>query len=162
MSTVPEPRGIRCADIMHEPGETLTRDLVLSQYTQCSQRARPFIGRPIGRRPGQVRPLRKQPRPIQAEFKRPTKAYQAWQAPIGPVIRARDRLLQGYLDSPASFNFLGFYFFPFYLRLFLHRQSHHEPSDNISFPGHQHNPILRFFSPTLHFFFSNNYIKSPS
>ena len=33
-------------------------------HDQCSQRARPLVGRPIGHRPGQGGPLRKHPRPI--------------------------------------------------------------------------------------------------
>ena len=32
------------------------------EHAQCSQRARPFVGRPIGHRPGQARPLQKWPR----------------------------------------------------------------------------------------------------
>ena len=41
MSTVPEPRGIRCADVMHEPGEALTRDLVaIPQIAICATGAR--------------------------------------------------------------------------------------------------------------------------
>ena len=37
---------------------------LLSHYdSQCSQRARPFVGRPIGHRPGQARLLQKWPGP---------------------------------------------------------------------------------------------------
>ena len=39
-------------------------DFTIPTYpNQCSQRARPFVGRPIGHRPGQARPLQKWPRP---------------------------------------------------------------------------------------------------
>ena len=38
--------------------------LTIEGLVQCSQRARPLVGRPIGHRPGQGGPLRKQPRPI--------------------------------------------------------------------------------------------------